>query len=115
MGPPPGAPVFGSRFHPKRRALMIATLDESPPPSLTALLEHCEVGDWEPTGMVFEWWGRRGIQWYQPLREGDGRSDPFDESAFDMARPIWRFERCPHPDRMASQLGRPLSVWKRIS
>ncbi len=83
------------------------------PPGIEASLEKCRVGDRIPAGMVFAWWGKRGIQWYQPLQEGDGRNDPFDESAFELPRPVWRFERCPDPGRTV--LGRPLPVWRRIS
>ena len=70
------------------------------PPGIEGSLERCRVG-------------KRGIQWYQPLQEGDGRNDPFDESAFELSRPVWRFERCPDPGRTV--LGRPLPVWRRIS
>ena len=115
MGEIPCAALFRRALHPFRSSAMIATLGDCPPPSFAAALEKCAIGDWEPTSMVFEWWGRRGIQWYQPLRDGDGRGDPFNEADFDMARPIWRFERCPHPDRMSQAQGRPLSVWRRIS
>lgn len=114
MGPVADSSLLRGTQHFNPSEPMIASLDDCPP-GFVAVLENCRIGDWELTGMVFEWWGRRGIQWFQPLREGDGRSDPFNEADFDMSRPVWRFERCPHPDRMSSQLGKPLSVWKRIS
>lgn len=92
---------------------MIALPDHVSLPGAEPALEHCAVGDRVPAGMVFAWWGRRGIQWYQPLEGGDEGGDPFDEAAFEIPRPIWRFERCLDPDRVVQ--GRPLAVWRRIS
>ena len=54
--------------------------------------------------LVLEWWGRGGIQRFQP-------PDRFECS--EPQRPVWRFERCPHPAARAVR-GQPCAIWKRI-
>jgi hypothetical protein len=84
-------------------------LDTGAPPRCVGTLAKCRIGDWRYPADVFEWWGRKDIQLYQP-----GAADPFDPAAFDPARETWRFERCHHPFTKSRRC-QPLQVWKRIA
>lgn len=79
-----------------------------PPPRYAGAVGKCRVGDWEYPAFIEKWWGRQQPQHYQP-----GAPDSFDASAFDPARPVWRFERCQHPAVPFTK--GECQVWKRIA
>jgi hypothetical protein len=75
-------------------------------------LSECRVGDWEDARYVYEWRKREGIQRYLPLLIGERGRSPFDESRFDLARPVWEFQRR-HSPRFGD-LGCH-AVWVRVA
>ena len=83
--------------------------EASAPPRCAASPARCRVGDWEYPAFIFEWWGIRGVQRYQP-----GCATPFEPASFDPGQPVWLFERCPHP-AVCFNNRQPCDVWKRIA
>jgi hypothetical protein len=75
------------------------------PPRFVSSLASCRLGDWQRPELVLEWWGRGGVQRFQP-------PDRFE--CFDNEKPMWLFERCPHPAQRAIR-GIPCAIWKRIA
>lgn len=75
------------------------------PPRFMPTLATCRVGDWQRPELVLEWWGRGGVQRFQP-------PDRFE--CFRPGEPVWLFEREAHP---AGRLvrGQPCSIWRRIT
>lgn len=86
-----------------------ATSTAEVPPHCPGDLAKCRVGDWEEPAFVIEWFGQSGVQRYQP-----GQPDPFAVESFDPTRPVWLFERAPHPSSVQIR-GLPCEVWKRIA
>ncbi len=90
-------------------------------PELVNTLEHptrclplseCQPGDWEDARFVYEWRKREGTQHYQPLLIGERGRSPFDESRFDLTRPVWEFQRRHSP--RSGDLGCH-AVWVRLA
>lgn len=79
-----------------------------PHPRCSGAISKCRVGDWEYPHFVEDWWGRIGVQRFQP-----SAPDPFDPDTFDPAASVWIFERCQHPF-VPFAIGE-CQVWKRIA
>lgn len=69
----------------------------------------CSISDWCYPADVFEWWGRKGRQRFQP-----DAPRPFDSRSFHSDRSVWVFERTDHPV-MKLHSGHPCQVWIRVS
>jgi hypothetical protein len=74
-------------------------------PRFVSKLAQCRVGDWQRPEFVLEWWGRGGVQRFQP-------PDRFERFAED--QPVWLFQREPHPAGKVVR-GQPCSIWRRIA
>jgi hypothetical protein len=103
---------FARKLH-RSRSMSISRgsspVAEQAPPHCAGSLARCRVGDWVYPADTFEWWGRRGIQCFQPQAR-----NAFDPTAFDPSGSVWRFERCEHPSFKFSR-GQSCQVWKRIA
>ena len=69
-------------------------------PRFVSSLAKCRIGDWQRPEFVLEWWGRGGVQRFQP-------PDRFE--CFNDEEPVWLFQREAHPAE------RDVSIWRRIA
>jgi hypothetical protein len=75
------------------------------PPRFVSTLAKCRVGDWQRPEFILEWWGRGGVQRFQP-------PDRFE--CFRAGERVWLFQREADPSGKVIR-GQPCSIWRRIS
>jgi hypothetical protein len=75
------------------------------PPRFVSTLSKCRVGDWQRPEFILEWWGRGGVQRFQP-------PDRFE--CFRAGERVWLFQREVDPSGKVIR-GQTCSIWRRIS